>query len=173
MAAPGSSVGALLRSFLKGGPLYVRIRADRLHVRDVWNGKEYVDEPVIAISDTGGEIIAVGRAARDVARTRPDTRLVNGFDHPRTIIGDYTVAEKTLKHAVRELYRGRWFAPAPIIVMHPLEKLEGGLTQVERRALLELAQSIGGRRGHIWLGRELTDHELRSDTVQFEGAVER
>ena len=46
--------------------------------------------------------------------------------------------------------------------MHPLEKTEGGLTQIEVRALQELAAGAGAIEAHVWQGRELMDYELES-----------
>ena len=86
----------------------------------------------------------------DLAATTP-------FSHPRYLVGDYTAAESLLREGVRRL---RGFLP-PRILLHPLELIEGGLSQVEERIFLELA--YGGAkaaRAAIWLGRELRDDEV-------------
>jgi hypothetical protein len=43
----------------------------------------------------------------------------------------------------------------------PMEKTEGGLSQVEERVLQELALGAGARRALVWVGQELSDQELR------------
>lgn len=141
-----------------------------MHVRDVTSGQEWKEVPEVAVK-MGGEptVVAVGSKAAKAALLEPDkVRLPNGFDHPRTMIADFTVAEKVLQHAVRSVFEGRFLRPAPILVMHPLERLEGGLTGVEERALLELGAGAGARKTHIWVGRELTDSEIRDGQI-FEG----
>ncbi|MGE0085777.1 MAG: hypothetical protein AB7S75_15310 [Desulfococcaceae bacterium] len=48
-----------------------------------------------------------------------------------------------------------------ITIIHPLEKIEGGITQSEFRGLIRLAESyIGSRKTYVWTGRELNDFEL-------------
>ena len=158
-----SALGVLLRRLLHAGPVYVRVRAGELWVRHVTAGREWRDEPLVAIGKSGGaKILAVGAEARRVAMHAPgEVVLANGFEHPRSLLADFTVAEKTLQHALREVFRGAWMRPAPILVVHPLERLEGGLTQVERRAWAELGTAAGARLVAIWVGRELADSEVR------------
>lgn len=86
--------------------------------------------------------------------------LVEDFRHPRTLVENFEAAQELLKSALDGLYGRRFFSP--LLVMHPLEKLAGDLTQIEERALLELAEAAGGRRGCIWTGRQLVDEDLRS-----------
>ena len=148
--------GLLLRAF-SGGPFYIRISRDRIKVRDASGGGYFDDEPLVGLSDDTPTIItAVGGNARTSAK------WVNPFSHPRIIIDDFLIAEKLLMHSFRQVSGNRHIRVAPIAVMHVTEKLEGGLTRIESRALQELAMSAGARECHIWEGRELTDGELRS-----------
>ena len=48
----------------------------------------------------------------------------------------------------------------PIIILHPTENLQGGITQIEYKALVELGASIGGRQVFVCTGRPLTNKEL-------------
>jgi rod shape-determining protein MreB len=84
------------------------------------------------------------------------------FTTDRMLIGQFTEAEKTLKTGLNKLFEGRWFTPKPIIIIHPLEKTEGGLSQVEERVLLEVAAGAGARRTIVWVGHELSDQEALS-----------
>ena len=45
------------------------------------------------------------------------------------------------------------------MLMHPMERLEGGLTQIERRVLHEMALTAGAGKVAIWEGHVLTDNE--------------
>jgi len=60
------------------------------------------------------------------------------------------------------MYKNRFFHPSPITVIHPMEKVEGGLTSIEQRALRELASGAGAHKVFIWVGCELTDDEIIS-----------
>ncbi|NTV96500.1 MAG: rod shape-determining protein MreB [Thiobacillus sp.] len=141
---------------------YVRIQPDRLTLTHVESGREVADSPVVALSESAGKAkaSAVGVEAMQLAG-RPDIRLVNGFRHPRTLLADFTAAEMALKHLMARLAPGRWFAPAPVLVLHPLPDQEGGLTAIEVRAFRELALGAGARQVYLWQGDELALDQLR------------
>jgi len=46
------------------------------------------------------------------------------------------------------------------ILLHPLERIDGGLTQIEERALQELALDSGASRALVWVGSALSDAEV-------------
>ncbi|EDN65557.1 rod shape-determining protein MreB [Beggiatoa sp. PS] len=140
--------------------LYIKLRENLLTVKNVKNGEIYEDEPVVAIDDKK-KILAVGKQAHTL-KTKNNVVIVNGFSHPRTIINDFLMAEKALQYAVSQMYKNRFFPLSPIAVIQPMEKIEGGLTLIERRALREMAQGAGAREVFIWVGRELTDDEIIS-----------
>ncbi len=82
------------------------------------------------------------------------------FSHECVVVGDVVVAEQTLKYGFKRLFERVWFQPSPAVVIHPLENVEGGLSDVEVKALQDLAISAGARRVVIWVGPELTDKEV-------------
>ena len=152
----------LIQRLVSGGPFYVRIRPQFLSVRDISAKKTIEDVPLVAIAK--GEkrsILAIGAsAAIEASKSKNEYELINGFDHPRSIISDFTVAEKTLQYFFRELIKNEIIRVSPIVVMHVLDKIDGGLTQVEIRALQELAAGAGAREAYVWTGRELMDYEF-------------
>lgn len=84
------------------------------------------------------------------------------FSHPRTVIGDFAVAEKALRDGMKEAWPSRLLAPRPQVIMHPREVIEGGLTMIEERALQELALGAGARQASVWVGAELTKEEVEA-----------
>jgi rod shape-determining protein MreB and related proteins len=145
-----------LISRLSGGPYYVRFGPKRLSVRDAKGSGRFDDEPIMALSEEERPtVLAIGTAARGAS-----SRLINPFDHPRVVIGDFTIAQLILQHAFRVVSGSTPFRPSPIAVLHPVEKLAGGLTGIEMRALRELGEGAGAFETHIWQGRDLTDPEL-------------
>jgi rod shape-determining protein MreB len=46
------------------------------------------------------------------------------------------------------------------VVIHPLEKIEGGLSQVEERLFHELAVGAGASKVVVWAGAPLSDAEV-------------
>ena len=77
---------------------------------------------------------------------------------------------QTLVDEVQALLRGRSAALVKevqqglvlsvSIVIHPMERIEGGLSQIEERALRELAIGAGASRVAVWVGDALTDEEV-------------
>lgn len=105
---------------------------------------------------------AIGNEAEKL-RGRPQVTILYPFAHPRMVVGDFTVAERLLVMAFRAFHKGRGWSflrPMVRVIVHPLRELEGGLTQVERRALEELMQNCGARRIAMHIGRELTMQEV-------------
>ncbi len=62
-------------------------------------------------------------------------------------------------------------AIAPRIVLHPQGSPAGGFTQIEVRALHEMALGAGASRVVVWQGRALTDQELLAREFPANGQV--
>lgn len=148
--------------------LYLKLRSQSISGLHLPSGMAFDEPPALALQTIKGkrEAIAVGHAAAKL-QGQPQVELLNGFDHPRSLLADFAVAEKTLQLLVRQI-AGKTFLK-PEVVLHPLEHLEGGLTQMERRGLYELCRCAGANKVHLWIGRELTAEELRSRQFPSEG----
>ena len=122
---------------LLSGTVYVKVLKNQFRLRHVGNEKEVT-----------------------VSALEP-------FTTNRLLIGQFAVAEKYLKEGIEKVHEGRWFAASPVIVIQPLEMIEGGLSQVEERVLMEVAAAAGARKVVVWIGHELTDQEVvqRVDNV--------
>jgi len=115
---------------LLNGTVYVRVSKNQFRVRHVVDKKEVI-----------------------VSAFEP-------FTTKRLLVGEFAAAEKYLKEGVKKVHEGRWFAASPVIVIQPLEMIEGGLSQVEERVLKELAVCAGARKVVVWVGQELSDQEV-------------
>jgi len=82
-------------------------------------------------------------------------KVLNPFSHPRIIVSNFTYAEKVLQYAIHGFYESRFLRPSPRMIIHPLHKLEGGLTQVEHRIVIELAIGAGAREGFVYVGERI------------------
>ena len=127
-------INFLLRQVLGrfGKTVYVRIDMSRLHLQEVETGKCLE----VALKDEG----------------------VSAYGHPRTMLANFTHAQRMLVGSLAQLGKPFWGYTS--LLMHPLDRLEGGVTQIEARALKELGYSAGARRCVVWVGRELTQQEL-------------
>lgn len=142
--------------------LYLRLQADLLHILHLESGRTFAEAPVLALRhDAKGQRVplAVGNQALALDG-QTGVELVNGFRHPRTLLADFAVAEKTLQLLLRKIQPRALLQRAPTVIFHPLEQLEGGLTLSETRGFYELLTVAGARKVYIWTGRELERHEL-------------
>jgi len=83
------------------------------------------------------------------------------FTTTRLLIGQFQAAENVLKRALKEMLKGGIFAVSPQVLVQPLEMTEGGLSEVEERVLKEVAIGAGASKVVVWVGRELSDGEVR------------
>lgn len=142
-----------------GGPYYLRVNRERVSVRNVSTGDVVEVTPKLGL-DSANKILSVGDPADPFA-----VRVLAPFEHPRILINDFTGGEKLIEYVFQKLSGNRVFRPAPIVLVHPDLDLEGGLTQIEARALREMVEGAGARRVYLYYGRQLTDKEV-SDVVK-------
>jgi len=82
------------------------------------------------------------------------------FSTARLLVGEFDVAEAALKDAFLEVHAIGYFQVSPVTVIHPTEMVDGGLSAVERRVLMELGEGAGSRRVKIWVGEALSDERV-------------
>ncbi len=111
--------------------VYIQIFADRMLLRSVVTGREL--------------------------ELRPSAP----YSHPRAIIGNFTIAEETLRKGIKDLQRGR-FILRTLAVIHPRERIEGGITQVEETCLREVGIGARANKVIVWSGTTLTDAEVEA-----------
>jgi rod shape-determining protein MreB len=142
--------------------LYLKLRSQSISGLHLPSGSTFDEPPVLALQTIKGkrEAIAVGHTAMKL-QGQTQVEVLNGFNHPRSLLADFAVAEKTLQLLIRQLAGKSLLKLAPRVILHPLEHLEGGLTQVETRGLYELCRGAGAKQVQLWVGRELTTEELR------------
>lgn len=151
--------------------VYVQLSPNLLTLRNPKTGESISERPEVAISAGPNErMVAVGSEARTVQASQT-VHVVNPFAHPRSLVSDFTVAEQLLKAFLKRLVGQSMFAVAPEVVMHPQGDPVGGFTQIEIRALHEMALGAGARQVKIWQGRTLTDEELLSRQFPSDGRV--
>ena len=84
------------------------------------------------------------------------------FTTNRLLIGQFLIAQQTLKIGMNKLMKNRrFFTPSPRVVMHPLEMVESGLSEVEERVFREVALGAGAMKAVIWVGPALSDFEVK------------
>jgi rod shape-determining protein MreB len=135
---------------------YLKLTPELFSLLDVQSGMLLSEQPLLAYkTDKGRRIpLAAGNAALGCAGQAGVT-LANGFRHPRTLLADFSIAAATLKLLLQKCAKPFHLQLAPTLILHPQAMLEGGLTQIEIRGLVELARSAGARKIFLWTGPEL------------------
>lgn len=115
-------------------------------------------------------MLGFGGHANLIASMSAGKVILNGFDHPRSIISNFEIAEKTLQLFIEKVNAPKKkFFFVPTLIIHPLEKLEGGLTQVEVRAFEDMGYRAKANKVFVWYGRDLKDEEVVSLKFPPEG----
>jgi rod shape-determining protein MreB len=102
-----------------------------------------LNEPsVVAISIARGrkQVLAVGNKAKEMLGRTPGN-IIAIRPLRDGVIADFDVAEEMIKHFIREVHNRTIFTSPQVIICVP-----SGSTAVERRAIVESAESAGARR---------------------------
>ena len=82
------------------------------------------------------------------------------FTTERLLVGKFSTSEPTLSKLIKEAVPKGLFTKRPMVVIQPIEKIEGGLSEVEERIFKELALGAGAIKVALHVGHELTDSEV-------------
>ncbi|MCY0967272.1 rod shape-determining protein [Parathalassolituus penaei] len=137
--------------------VYLQIWSQRIRLVNINTGVVYEDIPWLAVAtDAKGKksVVGFGKEAL-AARSRPNVELLNPFDHPRMILADFEIAEKTLSLMLPKVLSGNWLKRSPRLLIQPMEKLEGGLAGVERVMLVQMALGAGANQVITYTGPDL------------------
>jgi rod shape-determining protein MreB len=140
--------------------LLVEISPQRLSVRDLKSGLAVSEVPELAIDAQANKVLGMGAQARAAAAQIPEAKLVNPFAHPRSLVSDFTSGQLLLRAFVRRVSPRHWLHPAPLVFLHPVGDPEGGYTQIERRALREMALGAGARNVVLCIDGVPSDREM-------------
>ena len=101
----------------------------------------------------------VARLHGDMSSTRVECQALS---HPRTLAGDFRGIEVALKGLIKSFWTFRMWFLKPDMLLHFVQKVDGGYTNIELRAFKDAAESAGARMG--WLCTDkygpLTDEQL-------------
>lgn len=150
-----------------GTSIYAQIWEDRIKLTDLSTKKVFDEKPLLAIERNKNNkaiVVSIGNAAELASGN--NIEIKNPFSHPRVLFADFPAGEKVLQYGVRTLLGNKAFSPAPAIIIHPMEKTEGGLTMIEVRAFRELAFGAGARDAVVYQGRELSVHEINFKSIK-------
>jgi actin-like ATPase involved in cell morphogenesis len=158
MATLGHLIDAVSRAF--GTTIYVRFDAKRIHATNPQTLAEFNDSPVVALrGPPNGAVVvaAVGHEAE--ALSGPDIRRVNPFAHARVVIHEFEIAQALFRYVLQRVLPPRSLL-RPHALIQPLRALQGGISDVEERALIEAIVAAGARSGSLHIGSELSPEQV-------------
>lgn len=98
---------------------------------------------IVAIDDSTGRVLAVGNKAKNmVGRTPEKIRAVRPLRDG--VIADFDVTEKMIRYFIDKVHKRRKFVSPRMVIGVPY-----GVTEVEKRAVMESAEHAGAREIHI------------------------
>ena len=86
------------------------------------------------------------------------------YASPRMLIADFTTAQHQIKEAIKTVKRG---LRAPEVLLHPMELIEGGITQVEYRVFVELGLGAGASKAAVCSGAPLPDESIKKAIREY------
>jgi rod shape-determining protein MreB len=154
--------------------VYVQLRENRIKIVNIKTQSVYDQLPYIAIDATNPKQRVIRAIGIDAYNLRLDKSLdvSNPFSHPRLLVADFIKAEKVLMQGMREVQSSKYLVPRPVAIIHPMDKLEGGVTDVECKMYRELAIGAGAREVHIHVGDVLDANSFDMNQILSPEQVE-
>lgn len=146
--------------------LYVRFRPDWISIRRAGKSRHWEGQAVVGFEERAARVVAV--AGEEIARPESTVSTINPFADERSVVGNIHAAEILLRHGIRKFAQANGDYPRPLwsrkpdLILHPTHLGEDGLNSFEIVGLQALGASAGAHRTYVWLGRSLTDEELKS-----------
>lgn len=103
-----------------------------------------LEEPsMVAVSKDDDEIIAVGREAKEMYGKTPGTiDIIRPMKDG--VIADFDITQRMIKYFIEKIHQRKGFLHPEIIIAVP-----SGITQVEKKAVIDSAEQSGARRVHL------------------------
>ena len=148
--------------------IYIQLREERITITNIDTQSVYDQRPYIAIDVSNPKQKVIRAVGADAYNLRLDKSLevTNPFSHPRLLIADFNRAEKVLMQGMREVNPAKFIAPRPVVIIHPMDKLEGGLTDIECKVYRELALGAGAIEVHLHVGETLEPSTFSMEQVR-------
>jgi rod shape-determining protein MreB len=104
-----------------------------------------LNEPsVVAVSKRSGQVLSVGADARRMlGRTPADIVAVRPLKDG--VIADFDQTQRMIKYFIARAHNRAWHVSAPRVVIG----VPSGVTEVEKRAVIDAATSAGAREAHL------------------------
>ena len=137
--------------------LYIQIWKKRFKVTNLKSGNVYEDIPLVAIQDN--KVMAIGQEAS----IYPDA--INPFDHPRMIVDNFDIASILFRYALEQASQKNIFL-SPLGIIQVMDGFDTKLTEVEKKALIEISLSAGCRECIVYEGKDLDIEKINFNELK-------
>lgn len=94
-------------------------------------------------------------------------QAIQSFSSIRNVVSSFNPANETIQSALEKLgLKGRSFLSKMNILIQQLEGLEGGLSDIEKRALRDLAEMAGANKVYILEQSELVSTQIALELLK-------
>jgi rod shape-determining protein MreB len=136
---------------------YIQIWKKRFKVTNLKSGNVYEDLPLVAIQDD--KVMAIGQEASIYPNT------INPFNHPRMIVDDFEIAEILFRHAIEKVTK-RTVLFSPLGIIHVMDEFDTKLTEIEKKALIEISMTAGCRESIVYEGKDLDVEKINFNELK-------
>ena len=134
---------------------YIQIWEDRIKVVDIDTGDYFDEKPYLALETNDKGKMIVNSFGNSACVNTPTIKSINPFLHPRILVSNFFVAEKLMQIIISQLHSKTFMNASPKMVIHPMVKLDGGLTLIEKVGFRDLCYGAGATEVVIYTGHEI------------------
>lgn len=150
-----------LLDFAPSEVVYIQLWKERIKVTNLMTDKAYDQASFVHITTLPSgkkKITSIGDSAR--TSQSPETLSFNPLGHPRSLLSDFHVLEEMLKQILTQIRPPRLSFKRLVAIIHPMERIEGGLTAIEERGLKEVALGAGAHDAFTYVGGPISPQQL-------------
>jgi rod shape-determining protein MreB len=136
---------------------YIQIWKKRFKVTNLKSGNVYEDLPLVAIQDD--KVMAIGQEASIYPNT------INPFNHPRMIVDDSEIASILFRYALEQASQKKVFF-SPLGIIHVMDEFDTKLTEIEKKALIEISMTAGCRESIVYEGKDLDVEKINFNELK-------
>lgn len=145
--------------------LLVELSEEKITIQNLISQEKFEYPPHIAVYKADGSTFTsvIGRSVKSYN----NAQIINPFKHDRTFIANFKLAKKVLRHGMQSISEKAKYI-APRVIMHQLEKTNGGLSDIEHHALIQLALHAGARESIVYLGAKINASTQSYNDIKLE-----
>ncbi len=141
--------------------VYIRFTRDKIHFYYHPSGVHYEDEPILAIRKKGTKeiVTAVGKEVQELKPEDTTSVVYAPFKPFEMELSNFKHAEKVIAYLMKKGATFKGSIISPRVIIHPNKSY---VSEIEEDAYRELALSAGAREVVVYVGDELSAHEIES-----------